>query len=90
MDYWTGTGAIAGASDLETIDLDADEYMESEVVETGSYTIRLRANVYRSGDDPVIKYRTGETEGACLAAGWSSYTVPFASLGYSQVRIENT
>jgi len=89
-DYWTGTGAIDAASDLETIELDDGEYMESEVVDTESYTIRLRANVYRPGDDPVIQYRTGATEGACLAAGWTSYTVPFSSLGFSQVRIENT
>jgi len=71
------------------VDLDVDEYMESEVVDTGGYTIRLRANVYRPADEPVMKYRTADTEENCLLAAWSAYTDPFESLGFSQVRIEN-
>jgi len=43
-----------------------------------------------TGDNVVLKYRHGATPAACVAAGWNTYTVPFVSLGYVQVRLEAT
>ena len=70
--------------------LDSNEYMESEVIDTGSFTIELDQNFYDTGDDGVLKYRIGATVEACEAASWNAYTVPFASSGFVQVRVENT
>jgi hypothetical protein len=71
--------------------MDAGEYMESEVVNTGVKFVELLQNNYDiTGDDVLLKYRHGATEVACLASAWNNYTVPFLSLGYVQVRIEST
>lgn len=61
--------------------------MESEVVYTASHTVRLRQNVYAAGDTAPIYYRTGNSEVNCQAQAWTEYTVPFTSLGYSQIRL---
>lgn len=88
---WTGTGSISGAGDAEVLELDSGEYMESEVVNTGTDTVTLLQNEYDiTGDDVTMRYRHGATEAACLIAGWNNYTVPFVSLGYVQVRMEST
>lgn len=88
---WTGTGTISGVGDAETICLDAGEYMESNVVETGTLTVEILQNLYDvSGDNVVLKYRHGDSQANCLAAGWNLYTVPFMSLGFVQVRLEAT
>lgn len=87
---WTGTGAIAGAGDAETVCLDAGEYMESPVVDTGTVVVELGQNVYDgSGDDVSMYYRHGATEIACLAAAYNLYAGVFDSLGYVQIRLEN-
>lgn len=89
--HWTGTGTISGSGDAEKVCLDAGEYEESEVVETGAVTVELLQNFYDpSGDDVLLRYRHGNTEANCLAAAWNNYTVPFASLGFVQVRLEST
>ena len=88
---WTGTGAIENAGDAERLALETTEYMISEVVNTGAYTVTLLQNNYDpSGDDVDMDYRHGATEGACEVAGWNNYTVPFASLGYVQIRMTST
>jgi hypothetical protein len=89
--HWTGDGSITGAGDAEQIELDDTETMQtSSVVNTGAVTVTLQKNKYGSGDASVVlKYRTGATVAACQAAGWSTYTVPFASSGYAQVRVED-
>jgi len=90
LNNWTGTGEIGGAGDAETICMNAGEYMESEVVNTGAQTVELAQNVYAAGDTILLRYRHGATQVDCLAAGWNDYTIPFVSLGYVQVRIEST
>ena len=87
---WTGTGAIGNSGDTERLELNATEYMISEVVNTGSHTIILLQNNYSSGDTVTLQYRHGATQGACEAASWNNYTAPFDSLGYVQVRVEST
>ena len=87
-DNWTGTGAIENADDAERLALDADEYMESEVVDTSTLTVELDYNHYAAGDAITLLYRDGATEVACLAADWTDYTVPFMSLGFVQIRVE--
>ena len=64
--------------------------MESEVVNPGDTLVELLQNEYAAGDTILLRYRHGISEAACLAAAWNNYTVPFASLGYVQVRIEST
>jgi hypothetical protein len=88
---WTGTGTINGAGDAETICLNSGEYMESEVVNTGAYTVTIYQNKYDgTGDDVVLRYRHGVDEASCLSASWNNYTVPFTSLGFVQIRVEST
>ena len=89
---WTGTGAISGSGDAEVIELEASENMISEVVNTGaSVTVTLLQNEYDdSGDDVTLEYRHGSSVIACEEASWNSYTVPFESLGYVQIRIIST
>ena len=88
---WTGTGTINGAGDAETICLNAGEYMESEVIETGVVTVELLQNNYDiTGDDVLLRYRHGNSEANCLLAAWNDYVAPFVSLGFVQVRLEST
>jgi len=63
--------------------------MESEIVDTDVLLVTLFQNLYDpTGDDAVMKYRHGATPAACVAAAWNTYTVPFISLGYVQIRLE--
>lgn len=62
--------------------------MESEVVITGSVTVELLQNNYLSGDTVTLKYRHGVDEATCLAASYNTYSAPFVSDGYVQVRLE--
>ena len=87
---WTGTGAIENSGDAERVALEAGEYMVGEVVDTGTQTVELLQNEYAIGDDVILEYRHGATQAACEAAGWNAYTVPFASAGFVQVRLEST
>ena len=88
---WTGTGTIENSGDTERLALDSGEYMISEVVETGEETVILKQNFYDpTGDNVDMDYRHGATQEACEAASWNDYTVPFASLGYVQVRMTST
>lgn len=88
---WTGTGAISGGGDAETLDLETTENMVSEVVNTGAYIVTLLQNNYDgTGDDVDMDYRHGATQGDCESAGWNNYTVPFVSLGYVQIRMTST
>jgi hypothetical protein len=86
---WTGTGVIDGSGDTEKVTLDSAEYMESEVVIISAASIvRLRQNVYGTGDVGIIKYRTVSNYDNIFSEPWTVYTVPFASAGYVQVRVE--
>lgn len=86
---WTGTGSVSGVGDAEIVSLDSGEFMISEVVETGNRHVELDQNHYDpSGDNAVLKYRTGISQAACEAASWTDYTAPFLSDGFVQVRLE--
>jgi len=85
---WTGTGSIENSGDTERIALESGQYMESEVVITGALTVQLLQNTYASGDTVTIKYRHGVDETACLAASYQTYSSPFTSDGYVQIRLE--
>lgn len=88
--HWTGTGSYSGSGDGEQIELNSTEYMESEVVSTGAMTVQLLLNNYSVGDTVTLKYRHGTSPANCLAASWVTYSTPFSSLGYVQVRLEAT
>jgi hypothetical protein len=64
--------------------------MESEIVYTGSSLTTLLQNKYLSGDTIVLKYRHAATQAGVYLAAWNDYTVAFNSLGYIQVRVENS
>ena len=87
---WTGTGSAGGAEDLETMCVTSPQYMESEVVYTDTFVVRISQNTYRSGDTVKIQYRHGATEADCLSASWNDYVSQFISLGYIQLRMEET
>ena len=71
------------------MDLDGGEYMESEIVNTGSETVTIELNKYGSGDSVTVKYKTAATSAGISGATWTAYSVPFASSGFAQVRLEN-
>ena len=87
---WTGTGFISGSGNYEKMYLSSLSYMESEVVNTGANSIDLYQNRYSGGDTGVLKYRSGSTVVNCQAAEWQVYSGSFASLGYTQVRVEGS
>lgn len=89
-DHWTGTGTRENSGDAERLRLDPTENMVSEVVYMGTYTVELDYNHYAAGDTIVFSYRHGATQEACEAASWNAYTVPFACLGYVQVKVAAT
>ena len=87
---WTGTGTISGSGDAEQIALNDTEYMESDIVNTGSNTVTIQQDKYGDGDATVVKkYKTAATEGGIAGESWATYSTPFASLGYVQVRVED-
>jgi hypothetical protein len=87
---WTGTGSVVGSGDSESLMLAAGQNMVSEVVNTGAVTVELTQNQYAAGDTVTLAYRTGATQAACEAAGWTNYTVPFTSSGYVQIKATST
>jgi hypothetical protein len=89
---WTGTGTIFadGGGDAEYVEMDAGEYMESEMVDTGAVDVIILQHEYGAGDNITIKYRHGATPNACSAAAWVAYGGQFTSLGYLEVRVEST
>lgn len=88
---WTGTGTISGSGDSEYISLMPDEYLISEIVDTGGRTIYLGRNIYVAGGDVVTYYRTAATEVGIESATWNMYDedLKFDSLGYVQVKLIN-
>jgi len=90
VNHWWGSGEIENSGDSERVSLGAGDYMVSEVITFSPNIVELLQNEYAVGDAVVLKYRTGSTELACVSNSWTSYTVPFASLGYVQIWIEST
>ncbi len=89
--HWLGSGETSGTSDEEKIQLDPGEYMEDlNIVHPGEGSVvTLQKNKYGTGGTSVLKYRTASTVAGIFSATWTEYTVPFSSLGYVQIRIEN-
>jgi hypothetical protein len=88
-DNWVGTGTIENTGDAERVVLDPGEYMESNIIHTGTVSVELYQNLYDiSGDDVILSYRHASTQEGVASAGWTAYTIKFMSLGYVQVRIE--
>lgn len=86
---WTGTGTIVSSGDDEAINLDVGEYMESETWNIGSGDVRIRLNVYATGDNATIYYKQGDSEANCEADTWHAYSSPFACSGWVKVKVEN-
>ncbi len=89
---WYGTGTIGnpGVADTERLELEAGEYMISEMVDTGAIKVEILLNVYQSGDAVTVDYRHGATPNACAAASWTSYVGSFDSLGYLEIKLTST
>ncbi|MHA2136290.1 MAG: hypothetical protein ACW99J_20715, partial [Candidatus Thorarchaeota archaeon] len=86
---WTGDGAISGSGDSEIITLDPSEYMESVTWNMGAGRVTLDDDKYgTSRGGRFLQYKTGASEATCDAASWTTYTVPFVSLGWVKVRAE--
>jgi hypothetical protein len=87
---WTGTGTISGSGDAEKVTLASGEVETSNVVHTGARSVLVKQNFYVAGDTVLLEYRDGATEAACLAASWNTYSAPFTSAGFVQVRLTST
>ena len=73
------------------IELDDGEYMITyDCINTGAVTVTLQKNKYGAGDaGTVLSYRHGASRSAARGASWNTYTTPFVSLGYVQIKVEN-
>jgi hypothetical protein len=91
-DNWEGTADIEDTSDAERVAIDSGEYLQTiDFVHTGTETVTILKNKYGTGDAGVVlKYRHGATIEDTSVAEWLTYSGPFASLGYVQVRIEHS
>ena len=71
--------------------LESTEYMESEIVNTGAYTVTLLQNIYDvSGDDVTMEYRHAATQGGVAGESYGAYSVPFLSAGFVQIKMTST
>jgi hypothetical protein len=88
---WIGDGTIInpGVADTEALQLGSGQSMTSEIVQSDKRQVEILYNTYDTGDNITLEYRHGLTDGACQAAGWNTYTGPFISLGFIQVRVTN-
>jgi hypothetical protein len=86
---WIGNGIIENNStDSEIIGVTLGKPANSEIVKTGNMLVTLTQNKYASGNTATIKYRTAATQEAVLLLSWTTYTVPFVSSNWVQVRLE--
>lgn len=86
---WTGTGIIYGSGDLERIELNPGEYMESEDWELGAMTAIINLNKYLSGDTVIIYWKTASTQAGLVLSAWQPwYGGSFVSEGWIKLRIE--
>lgn len=86
---WTGTGTISGSGDAEIVELAEGQYVESEVINIEAGLKEINLDDYQSGSGAVIvKYKDGSSVANCEADTWNTYSVPYTSEGYSQIRLE--
>jgi len=87
----SGTAEVIGTGDDETVCIDAEEYWEFDPVNAGSSIMEILYDVYNTGSGVpgTIEYRTGATRVLCLADTWHTYSIPFSSSGWVQIRISN-
>jgi hypothetical protein len=88
--HWTGTGTIENTGNSERIVLEAGESMTSEIVETNTGEWEALQGEYQEADTVLLEYRTGNSEANCESASFATYTTPFESLGFVQLRITST
>ena len=87
----SGTGTVAGTGDDETVCIEIGQDWTLPAVNTGNRMIEITYDQYQSGSGTgTIEYRTASTKAACLTAGWNTYTVPFTSSGWVQVRMSKS
>jgi hypothetical protein len=84
-----GTGTIISSGDDEKVCVDEGEYWTLPPVNAGGGIMEIDYDQYQTGSGTPgdIEYRTGSTRVLCLAAGWNTYTVPFSSSGWVQIRV---
>jgi hypothetical protein len=58
----------------------------------GIFTAEIKYDEYQTGTGTLgtISYRTGATQAICEAASWNTYSEPFSSLGWVQIKLEKT
>lgn len=88
--HWTGTGSIDGTGDSEELVLASGQVMTSDVNYTGAQMVELLTNHYQAGDTVLLEYRTGADAAAVSAASWTTYSLPFLSANYVQLRLTST
>jgi len=69
--------------------VDTGEYWILPAVNAGGSVMEILYDQYQSGSGVAgtIEYKTGSTRVLCLADSWNTYTVPFSSSGWVQIRI---
>lgn len=86
---WTGTGSVISTGDREKIGLDSDEFMVSDIVNTGGTTVAISLNNYASGNAVTVQYRTADSSAGCGTSEWTTYESSFISAGFVQLRLGN-
>jgi hypothetical protein len=85
----SGTGTIVDSGDDEKVCIDEGEYWTFDPVNVGGSVMEILYDHYQSGSGVAgtIEYKTGSTRVLCLADSWHTYTVPFSSSGWVQIRL---
>jgi len=67
------------------------EYMQSYPVHIGTGTVSIEYDKYDTGSGvpPTVEYKDGDSVVNCEADSWNTYSVPFVSSGYVQIRVTN-
>jgi ribosomal protein S13 len=88
--YWSGTGEVKGSGDGEFLSVGVGEYMElTNPWNFGTGKCVFDITKYEApGGSITRKYKTGTDSSDCEADTWNTYSVPFDSEGYVQLRVE--
>jgi hypothetical protein len=88
---WEGTGDIIGEGDAEYMLLAYGESMTLlDIIHTGEMAVTIQDGKYSVNSGATVFYRHAATCAGVESAEWSNYLGQFESLGYVQVKVENT
>ena len=88
-DYDTGTGEVLGTGDTQRIELELNESKEmDEPWFIGAGEVSILRDKYLTGTEAVsFQWKTGATQGDCIADTWNNYIGAFTSLDWILIKV---